>query len=63
MAIPEYGKKPISFRLPVELQIVIDEWIRSDEKKRSVIYREIMAAGLAAMGKISKNGNSRINNR
>ncbi len=63
MAIPEYTEKPISFRLPIEFQAIIDELIERDKKRRSVVYREIITAGLVALGKISKNGNNKINNR
>lgn len=61
MAIPEYAEKPISFRPPIEAKKAIDKWIKSDTKNASTIYREIIIAGLVALGKMSENGNNKIN--
>lgn len=60
MATPEYAKSPISFRPPIEAKKAIDKWIKSGTKNASTIYREIIVAGLVALGKMSENGNNKI---
>lgn len=60
MAMPEYAEKPISFRLPIETQEIIDKWVRDGTKSASVVYREVVIAGLVALGKMSRNGNNKV---